>query len=91
MFVFAVLVVTMAFPASATFVHSVGRDHMIRTWVDKDLDAIVVDLTPIMHKGNPAYRLVYRLRSGVEDVEILVRADDFRTMKPTLMYEEPGS
>lgn len=79
-----------AAPAHATFVHSVGRDHMIREWVDKDLDADILELTPIMHGGNPAYRLVYRPRAdGADMVRVLVRADDFRTMKPVLVDESP--
>lgn len=79
-----------AAPAHATFVHSVGRDYMIREWVDEDLDADLLEITPIMHGGNPAYRVVYRPRSdGAGLVRVLVRADDFRDMKPVLVEDPP--
>ncbi len=80
-------------PAAASFVHSVGRDYMIREWVDQDLNADILAITPIMHEGNPAYRVLYRPRADAPDsrpVEVLVRADDFRTMKPVLMEPERG-
>lgn len=75
-------------PADASFVHSVGRDYMIREWVDQELDSELVAITPIMHGGNPAYRVSYRPRSEAPDsqpTEVLVRADDFRDMKPVLV------
>lgn len=88
--VFLAAAIAGAAPAHATFVHSVGRDYMIREWVDKDLDAELLAITPIMHGGNPAYRVVYRPRDeGAGMVRVLVRADDFRTMKPVLMDEPP--
>lgn len=76
-------------PAGATFVHSVGRDYMIRQWVDRDLDSVILAITPIMLEGNPAYRVVFRPRSDAPDsrpTQVLVRADDFRTMKPVLVH-----
>lgn len=76
-------------PSDASFVHSVGRDYMIREWVDQELDSVLVEITPIMHEGNPAYRVSFRPRSDAPDsrpTEILVRADDFRDMKPVLVH-----
>ncbi len=79
-------------PAAGSFVHSVGRDYMIREWVDQDLDSDLIEITPIMHEGNPAYRVIYRPRSGTPEsatTEVLVRADDFRDMKPVLVRPRP--
>ncbi len=85
-------VVLVPAPAHASFVHSVGRDHMIREWVDRDLDSVLIEITPIMHGGNPAYRVTFRPRSsapGSAATEVLVRADDFRDMKPVLVDPQP--
>ncbi len=78
-------------PAGATFVHSVGRDYMIREWVDRDMDSVILAITPIMYEGNPAYRVVFRPRSDAPDsqpTQMLVRADDFRTMKPVPVHPQ---
>ena len=48
-----------ALPASATFVHIVGRTWMIEQWVKSEFDGSVVELTPIMHHGNPAFRVSF--------------------------------
>jgi len=46
-------------PASATFVHQVGRMWMIGEWVRKTFDGRVVELTPITYRGNPAFRVSF--------------------------------
>ena len=48
-----------AAPASATFVHMVGRTWMIEQWVAKEFDGRILELTPITHKGNPAFRVSF--------------------------------
>lgn len=48
-----------AAPASATFVHMVGRTWMIEQWVAKEFDGRIVELTPISHNGNPAFRVSF--------------------------------
>ena len=48
-----------ALPASATFVHMVGRTWMIEQWIKAEFDGSVVELTPIMHHGNPAFRVSF--------------------------------
>ncbi|MBL27577.1 MAG: hypothetical protein CMM50_08530 [Rhodospirillaceae bacterium] len=40
----------------ATFVHTVGRTDMIRTWLEKKLGAEIIEIIQVDWKGNPAYR-----------------------------------
>lgn len=48
-----------AAPASATFVHMVGRVWMIEQWVAKEFDGRILELTPITYEGNPAFRVSF--------------------------------
>lgn len=40
----------------ATFVHTVGRTDMIRTWLETKLGAEIIEIIQVDWKGNPAYR-----------------------------------
>lgn len=58
----------------ATFVHMVGRFYTIEQWVTKDLGATLVEIIPINHEGNPAFRVIYLEKDATEPTTVIVMA-----------------
>lgn len=58
----------------ATFVHMVGRMYHIEKWVVRDLGAELIDIVPIFHKGNPAFRVIYRAKGESEATTVVIMA-----------------
>lgn len=58
----------------ATFVHMVGRMYHIEKWVVEDLGAELIDIVPIFHNGNPAFRVIYRAKGESEATTVVVTA-----------------
>ena len=58
----------------ATFVHMVGRMYHIEKWVVEELGAELIDIVPIFHNGNPAFRVIYRAKGESEPTTVVVMA-----------------
>lgn len=58
----------------ATFVHMVGRMYHIEKWVVEELGAELIDIVPIFHKGNPAFRVIYRAKGESEATTVVIMA-----------------
>ncbi len=58
----------------ATFVHMVGRMYHLEKWVVEKLGAELIDIVPIFHKGNPAFRVIYRAKGESEATTVVVMA-----------------
>ena len=58
----------------ATFVHMVGRMYHIEKWVVRELGAELIDIVPIFHKGNPAFRVIYRAKGESEATTVVIMA-----------------
>ena len=58
----------------ATFVHMVGRMYHLEKWVVEELGAELIDIVPIFHKGNPAFRVIYRAKGESEATTVVVMA-----------------
>ena len=58
----------------ATFVHMVGRMYHIEKWVVEELGAELIDIVPIFHKGNPAFRVIYRAMGESEATTVVIMA-----------------
>ena len=58
----------------ATFVHMVGRMYMIEKWVVEDLEGTLVDIVPIFHEGNPAFRVIYIAKDETAPKTVVVMA-----------------
>ena len=58
----------------ATFVHMVGRVYHIEKWVAEDLEGTLVDIIPIFHEGNPAFRVIYIPKDETAPKTVIVMA-----------------
>ncbi len=58
----------------ATFVHMVGRMYHIEKWVVEELGAELIDIVPIFHNGNPAFRVIYRAEGESEATTVVIMA-----------------
>lgn len=58
----------------ATFVHMVGRMYHIEKWVVEELGAELIDIVPIFHNGNPAFRVIYRAKGESEATTVVIMA-----------------
>ena len=58
----------------ATFVHMVGRFAMIEEWIEDDLEAALLEIIPIHHGGNPAFRVIYIAKGDEEPTTVVILA-----------------
>ena len=81
----------------ATFVHQVGRVWEIEQWLAKEYAAVPIAIVPIMHRGNPAFRVLFVAGSarpgGGEGPErmLIIDAGSLQPIEPHIPHGAPDS
>ena len=68
--------------AHATFVHAVGWNYMIREWVKNDMNADLIEITPLY---DYTYRVIYKKKNTDEITTVYVDTNGFVDWKPKLI------
>ena len=79
---FTIAFVFSANLAHATFVHAVGWNYMIREWVKNDMNADLIEITPLY---DYTYRVVYKKKDADKSVTVYVDTNGFVDWKPKLI------
>ena len=66
----------------ATFVHAVGWNYMIREWVKNDMNADLIEITPLF---DYTYRVIYKKKNTDENITVYVDTNGFVDWKPKLI------